>query len=62
LAPAAISSAGWNTAITVPAQSGRDEASDAAAPHSQVTCMSWPQACITGVCSPRASVATTSLA
>jgi hypothetical protein len=61
-APAPISSAGWKTAITVPCQSPRAAASSAAAPHSQVTCMSWPQACITCVRSPRASVATTSLA
>ena len=32
-------------------------ASCAVAPASQVTCMSWPQACITGTCAPSGSVA-----
>jgi hypothetical protein len=37
-------------------------ASNALAPVSQVTCMSWPKACITGVSFPSASVAVTVLA
>ena len=61
-APAATSSAGWNTAISVPCQASLAPASSALAPASQVTCMSWPQACITGVSFPSASVAVTVLA
>ena len=61
-APAATSSAGWKTAISVPCQAFLSAASNALAPASQVTCMSWPQACITGVSFPSASVAVTVLA
>ncbi len=42
------SSAGWNTATTVPRQACRFSAGGAVAPRRQVTCTSWPQACVTG--------------
>jgi len=46
-APSAVSSPGWKTAMAVPRQEARSAASASAAPTSQVTCRSWPQACIT---------------
>jgi len=61
-APVPVSSAGWNTAISVPFQLSRDRASNVVAPTSQVTCMSWPQACITGTVWPSLSFAVTLLA
>ena len=56
-APWPASSAGWNTSSSVPRQASRAAASSAAAPSRQVTCMSWPQACMTGTSAPRASCA-----
>ncbi len=56
-APFPASSAGWNTSSSVPRQASRAAASSAAAPSRQVTCMSWPQACITGTSAPREFVA-----
>jgi hypothetical protein len=61
-APWAVSSAGWKTARTVPRQASRDRASRVAAPASHVTCMSCPQACITGVSWPSGPVAVAVLA
>lgn len=49
------SSAGWKTATTVPRQASRSAASRAVAPSRQVTCMSCPQACMTGTSLPSAS-------
>src|SRR5581483_11710652 len=46
-APAAVSSAGWNTAMSVPLQRSRALENSPVAPASQATCMSWPQACMT---------------
>ncbi len=43
-APVTSSSAGWNTATTVPDHAARVAASSAAAPSRQVTWTSWPQA------------------
>jgi hypothetical protein len=51
-APSAVSSAGWNTAIKVPRQLWRVCAISVVAPTSQATCMSWPQACMTGTVLP----------
>ncbi len=56
-APLPASSAGWNTSSSVPRQASRAAASSAAAPSRQVTCMSWPQACITGTSAPPESCA-----
>ena len=61
-APWAVSSAGWKTASTVPLQASRASASRAVAPASQVTCMSCPQACMTGTSLPAGSVAVAMLA
>ena len=61
-APSAVSSPGWNTAIRVPLQPSRARAIKVAAPASQATCMSWPQACATGTVLPAASVAVAVLA
>ncbi len=61
-APSAVSSAGWKTAISVPRHASRACASSVVAPTSQATCMSWPQACITGTVFPSRSVALTLLA
>jgi len=41
-------SKGWKTTRRVPDQASRPAASSAAAPESQVACMSCPQACMTG--------------
>ena len=46
------SSAGWKIAATVPDQSSFSATSRSIAPTSHVTCMSWPQACMSGVCAP----------
>jgi hypothetical protein len=61
-APSAVSSPGWNTGISVPLHASRCCASSVAAPASHATCMSCPQACITGVGCPSASSALTLLA
>ena len=54
--PAPYSSAGWNTATTVPDHSSRVASSRSSAPSSAVTCMSCPHACITGTLVPAGSV------
>ena len=50
------SSAGWKTAISVPDHPARSAASSAIAASRQVTCMSWPQACVIGTSRPSGSV------
>ena len=50
-APPPTSSAGWNTASTVPRQEPRSRGQLRRAPSRQVTCTSWPQACMTGTVS-----------
>ena len=54
--PAPYSSAGWKTATTVPDHSSVVARSRSIAPSRQVTCMSWPHACITGTSVPAGSV------
>jgi hypothetical protein len=61
-APSAVSSPGWNTAITVPRQLVRVWANSALAPTSHVTCMSWPHMWLTGVVTPFAVSAVALLA
>ncbi len=58
-APLNCSSAGWKTATTVPSQASRSASSSRSAPSRVATCVSWPQACITGTVSPSARVART---
>ena len=53
-APTAASSAGWKSAITVPAQSFRVASRIAIAPSSELVWWSWPQACIVGTRWPSA--------
>lgn len=55
-APAPFSSEGWKRATKVPRQSSRCPASNRAHPTREVTCTSWPQACITGCSRPSSSV------
>ena len=55
-APAAISSPGWNSAMNVPDHASWCAAIAPAAPSSAATCMSWPQACISGTVRPSSSV------
>ena len=52
LAPSPVSSAGWNTAMTVPRHLSRFCARIRVAPISQVTCMSCPQECAIAVSTP----------
>jgi hypothetical protein len=61
-APPPPSSAGWNTSSSLPRQERAAAASPAAAPSRQVTCMSWPQACMTGTSLPSGPVARAVLA
>ncbi len=55
LAPAPYSSAGWMSTTRVPDHSARVSTSFSTAPIIAVTCMSWPQACITGTVVPAGS-------
>ena len=55
-APSAVSSAGWKTAIRVPFHRSRACANNVATPTNHVTCISWPQACMTGTVFPSRSV------
>ena len=55
-APAPYSSAGWKTTTTVPTHSLLVATSRRRAPSIALTCMSWPQACMTGTSVPCGSV------
>ena len=54
--PAPYSSAGWKTATIVPDHSSFVATRRSSAPSRQVTCMSWPHACMTGTSVPAGSV------
>ncbi|GAA3336403.1 hypothetical protein GCM10020358_08440 [Amorphoplanes nipponensis] len=58
-APAAVSSAGWKSAMNVPRQAARSPLSSAAAPSRQVMWTSCPQACETPTVAPDSSTAVT---
>ena len=62
IAPAPFSSFGWNMQVSVPDQLSFAFTSKAAVAIKAVTCISWPQACMTGFSFPSGSLKRTLLA